>query len=151
RLPMHPTAGSRRTVAASSEWQSGQSAALRTRFSRSSLRVDTLSSSSMMRTTVAGLRKTPGEHRWRAMASGLTPEGFSAPRLLMPLRIARRKPEVHPSVIRTRRRAYAAPVWVVLFPLFFVLDMPSMMLLNRLRLPRWMFAYLVLRALDALR
>jgi len=43
--------------------------------------------------------------------------------------------------------AKMAMVVTVLAPVCFVLDMPSLLLLNRLRFPRWLFALLVLRAL----
>jgi hypothetical protein len=38
-------------------------------------------------------------------------------------------------------------ITVAIFPVLFALDVPSVMLLSRLRLPRWVFALLVLRAL----
>jgi hypothetical protein len=42
--------------------------------------------------------------------------------------------------------AKLVPVILVIFPVIFALDMPSVMLLSRLRFPRWLFALLVLRA-----
>jgi hypothetical protein len=55
-----------------------------------------------------------------------------------------------PADRRETTRKTAAVVGAI-FPILFIIDTPSMMLLNCVRLPRWVFAFLVLRALAGMR
>ena len=87
---------------------------------------------------------------WRS--SGAAPVGIVVDGL-PPLVASPRSPLPRPAWTAGAGRADAseflfrvAILATVINPVFFVLDVPSMMLLIRLRFPRWLFALLVLRA-----
>jgi hypothetical protein len=84
--------------------------------------------------------------------SGAAPVG-AAVEGLSPVVAAPISPSPPPAWAAGAGRADASDFWFgiaivasVINPVFFVLDLPSLMLLSRLRFPRWLFALLVLRA-----